>query len=189
MKQRQQGTLTGDLTILRQDTGEVLFADHNVICNSVSYLFARLFLNSGEPLSGVWGLSIGQGGTGPGGWSDNAQPDPVATVTQMVAEIKRKQLESATFVDVNGNPTAAITTSVKFTTLLNATTDGITVPIREMGLIGGGTASAPTNMLTAPYFTPTAAVNNTVLLVNYYTLPPFILPPGVNMAICWQLNF
>lgn len=183
----------GEVSIVNVDTGEVLLKKKNVIVNGVSWLFARMFLNPAEPLAGVWGLSVGQGGTGNNGWSSNQQPAPVSTVTQMVSELKRKQLNSATFVDGSGNPTTTLTTSVKFTTLLNATTDGITTPIREMGLIGGGTTlqanGGPTNMLTAPYFDPTNPLANTVLLINYFTLPPFILPPGVNMAIVWQLNF
>lgn len=182
--------LSGYVSIENLDTGEILYENKNVIVNGVSYLFAREFLNPQEPFSGVWGLAIGQGGIG---WSDTLPPPPVANTTSLVAEIKRKQLKSANFVDQNGNPTATMTTSVKFTTVLNASLDGITIPIREMGLIGGGTTlvanSGPTDMLTAAYFNPVVPVANTVLLINYFTLPALNLPLNTNYGIAWQLNF
>lgn len=190
MIEQLQRQLSGVVTIQNLDTGEVVLEKKNVIVNGVSYLFARQFLNPLEPLAGVWGLAVGQGGVG---WSDTLPPPPVANTTSLVAEFKRKQLASAVFVDQNGNPTTALTTSVKFTTQLNATSDSITIPIREMGLIGGGTNlvvnSGPTDMLHAPYFNPVVPQSNTVLLINYFTLPPFILPEKVNFGIAWQLNF
>jgi hypothetical protein len=65
-----------------------------------------------------------------------------------------------------------------------------------MGLIGGGTlvgaGNAPTNMQTAPYFNPNAVPPgpaDSVVLVNYKTLPPLILPAGVDIIFSWILSF
>jgi hypothetical protein len=71
-----------------------------------------------------------------------------------------------------------------------------------MGLIGGGTfnplppATTPTDMQTAPYFTGNisnyanvTAAQSTVTLINYKTLPPLLLPPGVNIIFSWVLSF
>jgi hypothetical protein len=187
-------SLRGEVTLFDVDHPETVFYHKkNVIVNGVSFLFARLMSNPLEPLAGVWGLAVGAGGTGANGWSANTQPDPTSSQIAMVSEIKRKQLFSATNLDVNGNPTTALTTTVNFLTTLNATTDGISVPIREMGLIGGGTTlpanGGPTNMLTAPYFDPANPAANTVILINYLTLPPFILPPNISLGIGWKLSF
>ena len=55
---------------------------------------------------------------------------------------------------------------------------------------------ATTNMQTAPYFNgnpssyPTlAAAQNTVILLNYKTLPSLTLPPGVNIIFSWVFQF
>lgn len=162
----------------------------NVICNTSSFLFARLMSNSAEPVAGVWGLALGAGGSAPA-WSASVQPDPTATQTTMVSEIKRKQLQQVQYLDSNGNPTTTLTTSISLLTVLNSTTDGISLAIREMGLIGGGTTTVadggPTNMLTAPYFDPTNPQANSVILINYITTPPFLLPQGVDMGVEWVL--
>ncbi len=193
MQEKMPGIVRGEVTLFDFHRPETVFYHRkNVIVNGVSYLFARLLSNPLEPLAGIWGLAVGAGGTGTNGWSATQQPDPVATVTQMVSEIKRKPLFSTNYLDASGNPTTALTTTVNFITMLNATTDGISVPIREMGLLGGGTTApangGPTNMLTAPYFDPTNPQLNTVLLVNYITLPSFILPPNVSLGIGWTLT-
>jgi hypothetical protein len=187
------GAIRGEVSIFDADNPtQVYLRKKNIIVNGVSFLFARLLANNNEPLAGVWGLAVGQGGTGSQGWSSSQQPDPTATQIAMVSEVKRKQLTSSTYLDSNGNPTSALTTSIQFLTVLNATTDGISVPLREMGLIGGGTSleanGGPTNMLTAPYFNPASPADNTILLINYVTLPPLILPPGVNFGIAWVLS-
>jgi hypothetical protein len=184
--------LRGDVTIFEVESGKVLHEDHNIVVNSTRPLFARLLTMNTEPLSGVWGLALGAGGTGANGWSANTQPDPTATQLGMVSEIKRKQVSQVNYLDSNDNPTNAITNSVGFLTTLNATTDNITLPIREMGLIGGGTtnvsAGGPTNMLTAPYWDPAVANPNSVTLLTYLTTPPFILPPQISVGIRWQLQ-
>ena len=202
MRESMPRAIRGEVTIFDFDRPERIFLQKkNVICNSVSYLIARLLSSPAEPLSGVWGLALGQGGTSGEGWSSGSQPDPTSTTISMVSEIKRKALYSTVYVAPNGvdsdgntiwQPTSALTTNVQFLTQLNATTDSISVPIREMGLIGGGTtlgAESPTNMLTAPYFDPTAPVNNTVVLINYTTLPPFLLPPSISIGVAWVLSF
>jgi hypothetical protein len=79
---------------------------------------------------------------------------------------------------------------VDFQTVLNATLDNINVPIREMGLIGGGThGTANTNMLQAPYWDPATRDANSVTLINYKTMPPLALPPGINFIVSWVLKF
>jgi len=184
--------LRGRVRLYDFDSKETLYERKNVICASVSYLFARLLNNNDEPFSGVWGLAVGAGGSG-GQWSATQQPDPTAVQTALVSEIKRKQLSTTQYLDSSGNPTTTLTTSIEFTTLLNATTDNITTAIREMGLIGGGTSlttlGGPTNMLTAPYFNPTAPVASSVNLINYITMPSFILPAGITLGISWTLDF
>jgi hypothetical protein len=184
-------TLKGHIKIYELvNPGRVLFEQDNLIVNSSAYLFARLLANSLEPAFGVWGLAIGAGGSGSNGWSATQQPDPVPTDSALVSEIMRKRFTSASFLDVNGNPTSNFTTTVLFQTVLNATTDNIQVPIREMGLIGGGTnVGTPTNMTTAPYFDPTnpAAQPGSVILINYKTLAAFYLPAQTSVAIDWSL--
>ena len=67
------------------------------------------------------------------------------------------------------------------------------------------TGAAVTDMTKAPYFTgnvtsyglnaPTQGLTavqnsqNTVTLINYKTLPPLLLPPGVNIIFSWVLSF
>jgi hypothetical protein len=147
-----------------------------------------------EPLYGVWGLALGAGSSQ---WAPETQPDPAPTQTALIAEFLRKPLSKVNFVDLNQNPLSVLSTMVDFQTTINATTDNITQGIREMGLIGGGTfgtnpPSTATQMLTAPYFNPIAVPPgpaNSVVLINYLTLPPLVLPPGVNVIISWVLAF
>jgi hypothetical protein len=170
-----------------------LYERKNVITEGVSWLAARIFANSLDPVAGVWGLAVGAGGQGVNGWSPSSQPDPLPTQIAMVSEIKRKQLAQVRFLDNTEQPTTGLTTLVSFQTVLNATTDAISTPIREMGLIGGGTTlpanGGPTNMLTAPYFDPSNPSANTVTLINYITTPSFILPAAVDMGIDWEIQF
>ncbi len=194
MQENVPFTLKGEIKMFRMDRpDEVLYERKNVICNTVSYLFARLFTLSSDPVAGVWGLAVGAGGTGVSGWSASQQPDPTATQTSMVSELKRKQVSQVQYLDANDNPTTTLTTKVSFLTVLNETTDGITAPIREMGLIGGGSTLAseggPTNMLLAPYLDPAAPVADSVILINYITTPSFLLPEGVDMGVLWKLQF
>ena len=131
--------------------------------------------------------------------------------TALIQEFLRKPLSRINFVqpDNSGGWTSinTLSTYVDFECVVNATTDNITQSIREMGLIGGGSVSQATNMQTAPYFTGNisdyanvaAAQNtvnlinykaqNTVNLINYKTLPPLLLPPGVNIIFSWVLAF
>jgi hypothetical protein len=204
--------LRGHVRIMRADTKEVLYEDKNIIVNVVKFLFARLMANTppgtgstnggpiplgqataplGDPLYGVWGLAIGSGDPS---WSPDTQPAPTATQTALITQILRKQLSSVNFVDTNFNPVNYFTTQVDFQTIVNATTDNINqIGIREMGLIGGGVIGSPdTNMLTAPYWNPALippGPANSVILVNYFTLPPLILPPEVNIIFSWVLSF
>ena len=196
---------SGKIRVYRTDTGEVLYRSPNVIVNGVKFLFARLMANSypnaanppyplgettdtnADPLYGIWGLALGAGDPS---WAPETQPDPTPVQTAIIQEILRKPLSKIQYTDSSYNPLAAFSTTVSFQTTVNATTDNITQGIREMGLIGGGTINngGPTNMLTAPYFDPTDTSGpgqgpnpSSVVLVNYVTLPPLLLPAGVNI--------
>lgn len=202
-----------NIRVVREDTGELLFETHNVIVNTVKWLFARLMANVNptdpsppyllghETLYSVWGLALGAGSPT---WAPETQPQETPTQTALIQEFLRKPLSAINFVqsDNNGGWTAinTLSTYVNFQCVVNATTDNITQSIREMGLIGGGTANLtegePTDMQTAPYFTgnPSSyssvlAAQDTVTLINYKTLPPLLLPPGVNIIFSWVLSF
>jgi hypothetical protein len=198
-----------NIRIMREDTRELLFETHNTITNTVKWLFARMMANVNptdpnppyllghEPLYSVWGLALGAGSPT---WAPETQPQETPVQTTLIQEFIRKPLSRINFVqpDNNGGWTAinTLSTYVDFECVVNATTDNITQGIREMGLIGGGSASQSTNMQTAPYFSgdPTtypnvASATNTVTLINYKTLPPLLLPPGVNIIFSWVLSF
>lgn len=182
-----QAQLHGHIRIIREDTGEVVFEDKNVIVNTVKSLFARLMANSAEPLFGVWGLAIGAGSPT---WADNAQPEAGVDQTALFNQILRKKCSFVRFVDNDLNPVQGYSEIVDFQTVLNATLDNIVVPIREMGLIGGGTHGTPdTNMAQAPYWDPTVRSAESVTLINYKTMPPLALPPSVNFIVSWILRF
>lgn len=167
----------------------VLFEDNNVICNSVGFLFARMMADINEPAWGVWGLALGGGNS----WPAENQPDALPTTTTIVAPLLRKRLSYVKFVDADLNPLVTGKSSmVDFQTIINPTTDGLpsNTPIREIGLIAGGSATAATDMLTAPFFDPsTPNVVDSVVLVNYKTLPPLQLPAGINFLFSWILHF
>ena len=203
------GFVRGHIRIMREDNGEILFEQKNIIVNTVKWLFARLMAESAgalsnpsshhEPQFGVWGLALGAGDSG---WPPETQPAETSAQTALIAELKRKQCSKIKYVDSNLSPVAGLSLQVDFQTVVNATTDAITQPIREMGLIGGGTQTssalpAPftvtpvTDMANSntPYFDPTAPDTNTVVLINYKTLPPLPLPAGINLIFSWVLSF
>jgi len=202
-----------NIRVWRTDTGEVLYEGHNIIVNVVKWLFARLCANAypnvpnppyklgetadtnADPLYGIWGLALGAGSPS---WAPETQPDPTPVQTAIIQQILRKPLSRINYVDSSFNPLSKFSTIVSFQTTVNATTDNITQGIREMGLIGGGTINSggPTNMLTAPYFDPTDTSGpgqgpspDSVTLINYKTLPPLILPAGVDIIFEWILSF
>jgi hypothetical protein len=169
------------------------------------------YLLGHEPLYSVWGLALGAGSPT---WAPETQPQETPAQTALLQEFLRKPLSRINFVqpDNSGGFTAVntLSTYVDFQCVVNATTDNITQSIREMGLIGGGTNDLPpvlsvpqtTPMLSAPYFTGNPAnygasggltaiqnAQNTVTLINYKTLPPLLLPPGVNIIFSWVLSF
>jgi hypothetical protein len=201
-----------NIRVLRADNQDVLWTGHNIIVNVVKWLFARLMANAlpnspqppytlgstqtiqaADPLYGIWGLALGAGSPS---WAPETQPDPSPVQTALISEFLRKPLSRVNYVDANFNPLNTFSTIVDFQTTVNATTDNITQGIREMGLIGGGTivgaGAQPTNMLTAPYFNPNAippGPADSVTLINYKTLPPLILPAGVDIIFSWILSF
>lgn len=202
-----------NIRVTREDTGEVIYSAHNVIVNNVTSLFARLMANVNptdpnppyplghESLYSVWGLALGAGSPT---WAPETQPQETPIQTTLIQEFIRKPLSLINFVQPNASggwtPINTLSTYVDFECTVNATTDSITQGIREMGLIGGGSVSANggqgTNMLTAPYFTgnvstyaSVADATNTVTLINYKTLPPLLLPQGVNVIFSWVLSF
>jgi hypothetical protein len=202
-----------NIRVMRADDGTILYQGHNVIVNVVKTLFARLMANSvpntpnppyplgetsdtnADPLYGVWGLALGAGSPS---WAPETQPDPTPTQTAIIQQILRKPLSRINYVDSKFNPLSTFSTLVDFQTTVNATTDNITQGIREMGLIGGGAINngGPTNMLTAPFFDPSGTSGpgqgpnpNAVTLINYKTLPPLLLPAGVDIIFSWVLSF
>lgn len=197
-----QSRVKGHIRVFSAETGEIFYSQHNVICNTVKGEFARLMANivpgdTGVPyklghdaLYGIWGLALGAGDSG---WAPETQPVEQPTQTALIAPFLRKQLSAIHFVDTNLNPVSHYTNMVDFQTTVNSTTDNITQAIREMGLIGGGSAAANagagTNMLTAPFWDPNAPVADSVTLVNYKTLPPLPLPAGINLIFSWVLSF
>lgn len=193
-----------NVRVMREDTGEILFEGHNVIVNSVSWLFARMMANINindpnvpytlghEVLYPVWGLALGSGS--PSWPSDSTPPTETSSQSYLITEFLRKPLSRINYTDSSYNPVSTLSTYVDFQTVVNATTDNITQPIREMGLIGGGTFNSNTDMTTAPYFggDPTTNVTsdqNSVILINYKTLPALTLPPDVNIIFSWALSF
>jgi hypothetical protein len=199
----------GHIRVMREDNGEILFEKDNVIVNTVKWLFARLMAESAfagsvnpssltEPAFGVWGLALGSGDNA---WPPETQPTETPEQTFLFNQILRKQCSKIRYVDSSLNPITGFSLQVDFQTVVNATTDNISgLSIREMGLIGGGqqTSTVPsptstltrnTNMLTAPFFDPGAPASDTVTLINYKTLPPLLLPPGINIIFSWVLSF
>lgn len=199
----------GRITVSREDTGEVLYKADNIITNASRWLFSSfmatnipdrsttLTLAAAAPLYGVWGLALGSGNPS---WAPETQPVETAAQTSMVQEMPngRIQLSRVNFVDDSFNPVNTLSTNVDFQTTVNATTNGITQGIREMGLIGGGNAAdmGGYTMQNAPYFsgdvTQYASVlksQQTVILLNYKTLPPLLPPPGINIIFSWVFQF
>lgn len=185
--------LGGHIRVYEQENpNNVLFSQKNVIALNTKFLFARLMAASTEPRYGVWGLAVGAGAPD---WPDTNQPDPKATQQTIVTPILRKRLSSVRFVDTDLNVIAnsGFSNIVDFQTILNATTDSIGNPIRELGLVGGGSASGVTDLAVAPFFDSSTqnGINtvNSAILLNYKTLPPLILPAGVNFIFSWVLTF
>jgi len=55
-----------------ENPSNILYQNHNAVCNTSSWLFARLLANKNEPLFGIWGLALGSGDPT---WPANNQPD------------------------------------------------------------------------------------------------------------------
>ena len=171
----------------------IIFEEDNVICTNTKYLFARMMAASAEtpiwPAYGVWGLAVGAGSPD---WGST--PDPLSTQQAIVSPILRKRLNSVNYVDESLNviPNNGYSNIVDFQTILNATTDNIVTPIREIGLIAGG-VNGVTDMMSAPFFDSTtqSTINtvNSVILVNYKTLPALKLPEGISFVWSWVLTF
>lgn len=184
-------TLKGHIRVFEEGRPDnIIYEQDNVIVNTVKSLFARLMANSQEPLFGVWGLAIGAGSPA---WPPDAQPDATVNQTALFSEVLRKKCSFIRFVDTNLNPIQGYSEIVDFQTVLNATLDNISVPIREMGLIGGGTravgATPDTRMSDAPYWDPNVRSASAVTLINYKTMAPLALPPGINFIVSWILRF
>jgi hypothetical protein len=202
--------LKGHIRIFEEkDPEHVLYSADNIIVSTVKWLFSRLMAESAGALSnpsgnneaqfGVWGLALGAGDPS---WAPETQPVETVTQTALITEFKRKQCSLIQYVDANLNPVSGLSLKVDFQTIVNATTDNITQPIREMGLIGGGTQSrtpAPPPFVVTPitdlsnpntpYFNPLAPTTNSIILVNYKTTPPLPLPAGINLIFSWVLSF
>ena len=198
-----------NIHVTREDTGEILYQEHNTIVNNIKFLFSRIMANVNptdpnppyplghEPLYSVWGLALGAGSPT---WAPESQPQETPVQTALVQEFLRKPLSKINFVQPDGNggwtPLNTISTYVEFQCTVNSSLDSITQGIRELGLIGGGSVSQNTNMQTASYFTGNvssypnvAAATNTVTLLNYKTLAPLILPAGTNVIFSFIFSF
>lgn len=184
--------MRGVVRIYEKDhPANLLYENHNVIVDTVRSLFARLMASSGEPLFGVWGLAIGAGHSS---WTDpDTQPEGTASQTALWDEIRRKKCSYIRFVDSVDtlNPVSGFSLNVDFQTVLNATTDNIVRPIREMGLIGGGSTASSTVMASdsTPYWDPATKDPNSVTLLNYLTLPQTSLPAGISFIFSWAFAF
>ena len=178
----------GHIRVFEQNNpANLVFEEDNVICLNTKYLFARLMADSTEPQNGVWGLAVGAGAPD---WPANSQPDALSSQQNIITPLLRKKCSSQRFVglDLNTVPDNGFSNMVDFQTILNATTDGIATPIRELGLIGGGTSG--TDMYTAPFFnSASVSTVNSVVMINYKTLPPLKLPEGINFIFSWILTF
>ena len=209
LDEKVPGIVKGSVTIVREDTGEVIYRDDNVITNVSRWLFSSLMatlapstdpqplalVNASPLLYGVWGLALGAGSPS---WTGTTPPTETPTQVALYQEIARVRLSRVNFVSQdsqgNWNPLATLSTNVGFYTTVNATLNNLNQAIKEMGLIGGGMAG--TNMLTAPYFSGNPAMypdvptaQNTVTLINYKTFPALLLPQGVNFIFGWILEF
>ena len=181
----------GHIRVFEQDNpSNILLSEKNVICLSTKYLFARLMKDAAEPGYGVWGLAVGAGAPD---WPANNQPDALPTQQHIITPLLRKPCSFVRFVDTSLNQISnnGFSNMVDFQTILNATTDNIGTPIRELGLIGGGTGA--TDPATAPFFNSSTqggidTVSN-ITLINYKTLPPLKLPEGINFIFSWVLTF
>ena len=201
--------LEGFINIKNLDSGKIIYQQKNIIVLGTKFLFSRTFATMGstnnEPRWGVWGLMLGSGGSG-GSWGASTQPDATVTQEAPVNQILRKQLSKVQYVTKNASaydPSDTNLGMVEFQTQINATTDklinanGDVQPIREMGLIGGGSRSAGTNPLTAGWWgqTPDPSkgvvgnIADSITLLNYKTLPVLVFPPDVTFLISWTLQF
>lgn len=184
----------GHLRVYEKDHPERVFYEHkNTICLNSGYLFARLLAaTAGDtaiwPESGVWGLALGAGAPD---WPANSQPDALPTQQAIVTPLLRKRLSSIRYVDTDLNPIPnnGYSKILDVQTIVNATTDNLTLPIRELGLIGGGDGS--TDFLNTAFFDSSNQTGiNTVthpILLNYLTTPPMKLPDGITFIFSWIL--
>jgi hypothetical protein len=167
----------------------ILFEEKNLIVLGIKYLFARIFANINEPAWSVYGLALGAGDSS---WATLPNPpDAVVTNNALISPLLRKPISDIGFVDSNYNPVAPGSSSiVNFQTVINASTDNLVnqAPIMEMGLIGGGSRGV-TVPSTAPYWNSTTYLADSMVLLNYKTLPPLIFPANVDFIISWALTF
>ena len=196
----------------QDDPAYVLLDQDNAIADSSAGLFARLLaLTSWPPAApgagpcwGIWGLAVGAGASAWQGSSPTTPPPaPPAGATPMTTsqtalytQVKRKPLMSPggiLFIESDGvTISSSPTTLVRFLTAFNATTDAISVPLMEMGLIGGGLQSARgglgTDPLNAAFWDPSSNNPDSMVLLNYATFGSFSLPAGVTMVFEWDIQ-
>lgn len=174
-----------------QDT-ELVYAEKNIIVLGIKHLFSRMFKDIQEPMWAVWGLALGAGDDS---WGTGTPPDPTVNQDAILQPLIRKPISKSQWVDEDFNPSATPTNRVEYQTLINSTTDGLILPngdiqpVREMGLIGGGSRSGGTNPNTALYWNSVTNLQDSVTLINYKTLPPLLFPAGVTFMVSWTLTF
>lgn len=180
------------------DPAWVLLDQDNVICDSSRGAYARFAADLNEPCWAFWGLAVG---AGKAEWANSSPttpppaPDPANTPTTLWNLLKRKPLMSPNgvrFFNDDGSISLAPTRNVQFRTMLNSDTDAISVPLMEMGLIGGGTRSANngagTDPLIAPFWDPMTNNPDSMVLMNYTTFGALSLP-AVDLIFEWELFF
>ena len=195
----------GHIKIYALDDPEYVLLDQdNAICEASAGLFARLLAYTAWPQGapgdgpcwGVWGLAVGAGQSAWANSSPTTPPPPgTGTETSLYDQVKRKPLMSpggVLFLNPDSTAAEGPTTLVRFLTPFNATTDAISVPLMEMGLIGGGLQSANnglgTDPLNASFWDPGSNDPDSVVLLNYATFGSFSLPAGVTMVFEWDIS-
>lgn len=196
----------------QDDPAYVLLDQDNMIADSSEILFARMLALTSWPYAaptaapcwGVWGLAVGAGMSSWANSSPTTPPPPppigstdfTTSQNALYNQVKRKPLMSpggVLFLESDGvtiSPTP--TTLVRFLTSFNATTDAISVPLMEMGLIGGGIQTANngqgTDPLNAAFWDPAVGNQDSMVLINYATFGAVFLPAGVTIVMEWDIQ-
>lgn len=183
---RLEDTITGEVT-----TGKL----SNTVVLDAGILIARFFKGTASPIAhqsepsfGVLALAMGTGNVS---WDVLNPPAAKNTQRSLWNELGRKQIQSAQFVDGDGNISSIPTNIVDFTTTFSESE--AVGPLCEMGLLG---ADISTNMsLTNPVLPPDGPYDPAVdlvgkdTLINYLTFPVISKSSTSVMSWTWRLSF